>query len=580
MSRNIPSRRPRSVVPSSASPTRGESPKSPPRVSRLSPQTSPQMSPRRIPRTVSRAIPQRSGGNNDVKVVFGDDAGLENKIVELAYSLYDLPRGTYEKYWNVTQILGNIALINYNESKISEYLKSKDNENFTNDQLSNLLNIRGCGFDFVEKRKVYHSYGYTPVINIDYIPQEGIFGVTTDGIAINIPNDENMVLKPIYDGTLIHVYKHAGKVYTSTKRSINIENSRFGKSENFGKLFRRFFNIDSNDELDGKMFDKTKDYSDFVHVFLLNDPYLQINTRYDVGVGSLKYLKTFRLQGEGFQDDNVETTSEWLETFTLYESPFVPPAPKEFEPIVYNPAVLDIEKANKVLRSGYYTVNESDFFSRYGNPKINDELDIRILPGESIICEYGSDDARNIIRLTPSSNQWRIDVLDNKNNNLFYQYVRLTDFVYAFKNEKDMTANHKYQKLFPNLVPGKNDETHKLKNITTCFNLAVPYAETQNSSQYFVTYSNYMNRLIIFLTENFNRYLKLFQIKNLQSLKELSNDDGGLNTQGKTINSIFIEIEKNYKNGEESISSVLTRIPGKYIYSLFKLIDTSLQENN
>ena len=648
---SIPSRNPRNRIPRgedrpsspSHQPSRGQSPEPSPRLERRqSPEPSPRLerrqsqepsrqSPRQSPRQPSKQSPEPSPRltkkqslrrqlpepsrlpqriirkpDNVKKLTVGEfmSKETENKIVAVAYRLYELPRGTYEKFWHITQMSEDISLINYHEANVLEYLNNnKDGasvvseltNNFTNAQFSKILAIRGCGFDFKQERKVYHSYGFTPNMSIDFIPNDGIFGTSVEGIQVEISNDDKMVLKPIYDGTLIHVYKHAGKVYTSTKRSINIENSRFGKSDSFQKIFHRFFGVSSNEELGNILFDVNKEYSDFVHVFLLNDPYLQNSTRYDVGVGSLKYLKTFRLQGtrwgplnsatsKGSEDNNVEMESRWINTFTIYESPSIPPAPKTIEAKIYSTPVLPLDNANKVLRSGYYRINEDAFFTKYNSPMLNGKLDTRILPGESLLCEYGPPDARSIIRLTPSSNQWRIDMLDNKNVNLFYQYVRLTDYAYPSKIESDMPSKFRYSKLFPELIQKKLDEDqdiHMLKNITMCYNLAVPEYESKNSAKYYVSYSRYISLLIEYLIENYEDLSKLYQTKTLQEKKEFSNDEGKLNVQGRTIFTIFGEIEKTVPQDEnpiDHISKILSRIPGKYVYTLFKLIDKNLEE--
>ncbi len=142
------------------------------------------------------------------------------------------------------------------------------------------------------------------------------------------------------------------------------------------------------------------------------------------------------------------------------------------------------------------------------------------------------------------------------------------------KSEKDMTLKYKYAELFPDLLKRKStdkQETHMLKNITICFNLAVPYVEIENSRTYFVDYSNSMNKLIKYLTDNFEEYQKLYQKKNLQEHKELSNEDGSLNTSGKTIKSIFTELEKTNRLFKDNIPAILAKTPGKYVYTLFRL---------
>ena len=121
-----------------------------------------------------------------------------------------------------------------------------------------------------------------------------------------------------------------------------------------------------------------------------------------------------------------------------------------------------------------------------------------------------------------------------------------------------------------------------------------------DSLQFYITYSTYMHKLIKLLSDNYMEYEQIYKNKNLQSLPKFSDKDGRLNIAGNTIKNIIMTYESmsgtsNYRgtnnknfnrvsfqsrqNSEltndipKAIATILTSIPGKYVYSLFKAFD-------
>lgn len=80
--------------------------------------------------------------------------------------------------------------------------------------------IRGCVFD--GDKLIFKSLGYPFDIKGEYLPQLPI--VTS-------------VCTPIYEGTIIRMFYHGGKWYTTTHRKLDASRSKWGNEVSFGELF-------------------------------------------------------------------------------------------------------------------------------------------------------------------------------------------------------------------------------------------------------------------------------------------------------------------------------------------------------
>ncbi len=511
----------------------------------------------------------------------------KDEISKTAEKLFDLPENTYGKYWDILDVNNNLALCHYKDELISELKNSKNNSV----QFKNLLSLRGVIFDFVQKRIVCRSYGYTSSIVLDEINEdENIVVDDINGLPVTV-DISTATFKTLYDGTVVRVYKHDGVMYKSTHKKIDISGSHFRKSDYFDVIFRRFFNDKTDEEIMNTIFDPEKDYSNFVHVFILDDPELQNSTKYPVGKGFLVYLSNFFLEGikgDFFEidEDNIELISEWRNTTEFCEvSSFdandneivpTPPHPSLYENDIYITSSFNIPIANKILKTGYYNITP-DFFS-----KLNDCNDKRILPGEAIICEYGPSHSRRAVRIVPTSTNWRITLLDNTNN-MYRQYIILLDYASPTKTVKDREGNvkYKYKDLFPEVVvknPKDDLYVHNIRNITMCFSLAVPRFAQKESEKYLERFMSEFTSLVNFININYDKFEKMREVDFLGDERFKKN----LNEINSTAKALMAFI-KQYKmtktdNVKASISRTLKGLAGPPLYSLLKLVNGRQEE--
>lgn len=246
--------------------------------------------------------------------------------------------------------------------------------------------IRGLVVDVKNKVVVAKSYSYTPTVQANELKLSNDQLVLTDvhGQVHNLKSGEFSIKKGC-EGTIVRVFLHNGKVYHSSHRRLDVSRSRWGNSIPFLQMYRELNGPQPED-----LFDLTKKFSPWVHLFIVVHPGVTNVTREDIGKGYLVYLGPKCM-------------------WTIDQSPF-PVSEVDYDvrcPMKSHPS-LDLNEANQILRG----TNE--------NAK-----DWRLKAGEFVmVYKTGSDD---LIKIESPSFSWRLEQRDN-DPNLFHRFFQLFNF--------------------------------------------------------------------------------------------------------------------------------------------------------
>lgn len=180
----------------------------------------------------------------------------------------------------------NLVCLHYNQQKLPELTSGA--LGYTIEEVFTILTVRGVIFDLDSKKIVCMSYPFTKVLQMNSTDK-------LDECLSSLYKEENLYphgeFKECFSGALYRVYKHNGKVYASTHKKINASKSHFGRSRNFGDIFLK----------DQELFESLEDIyqncdDDDIHIFLLNDEDLLIDTRDVHTEDRVIHLKTFSLE--------------------------------------------------------------------------------------------------------------------------------------------------------------------------------------------------------------------------------------------------------------------------------------------
>lgn len=260
--------------------------------------------------------------------------------------------------WQILATDQNLALVHYDDEA----------------DMTTMGHLRGVVVDVEAKLTIAKSYGFTDTQVIDG----------------TLP--ENQIYKIGYEGTVMRVFFHHGKVYHSTHRRLDSSRSRWGSSIPFAEMYETL-----GAPKDEELFDLTKKYSPHCHMFLMVHPDVIIATREDIGKGYLVYLGSHEM----WTVDQAPWPMEELDMDLRTPSP---------ENVVY-PKPLEVGDAMYHLTFGY------------GDMKRPLPKDPRLGPGEFVI-QYGSDG--KLTKLVSPAYQWRADLHGNNPNRAYQMYKLMT----------------------------------------------------------------------------------------------------------------------------------------------------------
>jgi len=280
--------------------------------------------------------------------------------------------------------------------------------------------LRGVSVDTNTGNLVCYSYPHAPKIVTSSLSVANGKLLLDEKVSLN---PDKVKIKPGFEGPLIHVYKHKGTVYHSTRKRFDASRSRWGNSRTFDEMYKQL----SGPE-DDVLFDSEKLYSPYCHTFIMVHPEMLVCTKDNVGEGYLVYLGPKQMYGV---EDNCPYPIEEVDTVLR-----VPDTCSEVTPgKIYYPQNLSVEEANKHLLFGFY-----DGFEGY------QYLDPRLLPGEFVILE--DVETGFMYRVESPSYFWRSSMRNN-NPNILHRFYELLDYSYLKNNEND---DRKYNEAFPILT--------------------------------------------------------------------------------------------------------------------------------
>lgn len=275
-----------------------------------------------------------------------------------------------------------------------------------------------------EKGVLVPSFGYTPTVVIDSLFEDWQTKHFTEPIQS---------ISPMFDGTLLRVWKYKGKIRISSHKKIDSTNSRWGTSKKFVELFLQ--HIASTFSLEELYRDSSESQSDDseanipIHNFLLLDKDLlvasklshkdcviylnSLNCQLPVSLPTLHYTELSQTSATVFQIKPVETFEEQQTLFPegliiKTDNKITKIISKEYQrrcEIVNNdPNIL--HRAYEMLSEAHLSVSDDDYLQKYPSiPCPTDEQIQQLNPNS------------DIFKASDSSNLWTsLDLLLSSEN--------------------------------------------------------------------------------------------------------------------------------------------------------------------
>jgi len=433
--------------------------------------------------------------------------------------------------------------------------------------------LRGVVVDMNKGNVVCYSYPHSPKFVTSHLKLENGKVKLSDNIVLDI---EKIKIKPGFEGPLIHVFKHGGKVYRSTRKRFDPSKSRWGNSKTFEEIYWELQG--PSDEV---LFDSDKDYSPYCHTFIMVHPDMLVCTKYNIGDGYLVYLGPKQMYSIENCPYPVEQVDDTLRVPNTTSSEF-----QNEEKKVYSPELMSLETANKHLTFGFY-----EEFPGY------EHLDSRLLPSEFVIiedCETG-----DMYRIESPGYNWRSSMRNN-NPNLLHRFHELLDNAYL-KNTKEDTL--KYKTTFPVLtffdteslektvenspiiVWPQNTETElkapttrdtKLYNIWQCFLVSVPLCRQKEVVNYYNNLNSRRNEIVEWLdtlsrTENLD--LETFSKRVQDILVKTKLFAKNRVKKGENIDYKTREVKSLEALTRDNIKNFISKELGSSLYRILKEMD-------
>ena len=215
-----------------------------------------------------------------------------------------------------------------------------------NGDMNNFGHLKGVIVDTKEKKVVCQSFGYAHTVTSNHlkvikgsangkVPDKFLFK-DDSGSRIDMKVADVKITKG-YDGAIIRVFKHRGKVFTSTHKKIISDKSSWGNSLSFSDMYREL--LGPTEEL----FSPSEESSPFTYIFMMAHPCLQIASR-------MTSPKLFYLGYNGEGTPSVFPATTPAEVLTVEEA-------EDFLQNGYGPHV---ETTNSFLSHGEFVMLISD----------------------------------------------------------------------------------------------------------------------------------------------------------------------------------------------------------------------------
>ena len=433
--------------------------------------------------------------------------------------------------------------------------------------------LRGVVVDMNKGNIVCYSYPHSPKFVFPSLTLEDGKLKLNDNLHLD---PEKIKIKPGFEGPLIHVFKHAGKVYRSTRKRFDPSKSRWGNSKTFEKIY-----WDLGGPEDEVLFDSNKDYSPYCHTFIMVHPDMLVCTKYDVGSGYLVYLgprQMYSMENCPYPFEDVDDTLRVPDTTS---SQFQDENRK-----IYSPELLTLDEANKHLRFGFYEEFEG---SEY--------LDPRLLPSEFVIIE--DTETGNMYRIESPGYNWR-SLMRNNDPNILHRFYELSDYSYL-KNV--INDEQKYRENFPILsffdpkslseninncpivvwpqnteivLPVPSTKDTKLYNIWQCFLITVPINRQKEVVTFHETLLNRKIEIVEWLnvlSETKELDLTLFSKRVQDILVKTKSFAVDRVKKGKNIDHKTREIKSVEMLTKDNIKNFISKEMGSSLYRILREMD-------
>jgi len=300
-----------------------------------------------------------------------------------------------------------------------DLLHYRDNIGISNDL--NSRRIRGLICDRLKETVVCSSFGYTPTVVLKTMPTAGVVKLTDKDGRIHEFETETAKFQPFFEGTVLRFFLHNGKVHCSTHRRLDAVNSKWGTSDKFLDLYKKYGGPDPE-----TLFDMTKLYSTYTHVFLVTDPKLMVASKMPLSSGFVTFLGSIQQFKTPEESPYPAEYVDWNKSGSWLENTITAVAEMGKNPIidftsetnigkVQIPATFDFDMALQVLFKGYYPSLKTEGISPL------------MLPGESVMCVYLTAEGPVSIKICSDSYQHRLDIVGNESNALYRAHQILDD---------------------------------------------------------------------------------------------------------------------------------------------------------
>lgn len=341
------------------------------------------------------------------------DASLDPSVKKLA-SLLELPAS---RSWNCVDESSSLQLFHYNIEKTPDEGVEK---------------IRGLVFDSEEEIVVARSYNYTPncVLPQIELEEDGSLKLEDSDGKEHLLRDFSFCLG--YEGTVMRVFKHGGKVYHSSHRRLDTFKSTWGNSPPFLSVYKQL-----GGPSDEELFNPSKNYSPYCHVFLMVHPKLLLSSLQPIGKGYLVYLGALDMYSSNppYPEEECDLEKRSFPTITSF-----PENMEEETPFILSPQEISLEEANKHLREGWQG-----------------------LGGEFIIVsskESKRGEFPSLIKISSPDYEKRTEVR-NHDPSLYHRYVELSSraatmnkelFQSTYKCGENTTMFERYQLILEDFI--------------------------------------------------------------------------------------------------------------------------------
>lgn len=316
--------------------------------------------------------------------------------------------------WGVIDVEDNLALVHYKASANMEVYG----------------HLRGVLIDLEVGAILADSFsGYTPVAVTQTLSvmNNKIF-IKDQNLKVHVFEAGKTIIKRIFEGVVIRVIWHKGKLYRITHKKINPERSHWGPTDNFLSMYEKAQGPKAED-----LFDVSKPFSNTCYHFFLVDDSLLIGSRQRVNKPYLVLIAQRIMDIKRPEDQVAVGIPKFKTTDTIGST--------VDESIIHTPMPLSVIEANNHLRYGYYEEFKNHNF-----------YDPRESTGEAVIVytlKEGSDRPLDIVKVHSPSYEWRLTMRGN-NPNIVHQFYYLLNTVYKeVNNEREWREFLKRYILFP-----------------------------------------------------------------------------------------------------------------------------------